>query len=61
MDEKLLTPNEVKDVLHIGINQTRKLMKTPGFPSIRLNSKIYVTEDNLKKWLEDYRGKTFHF
>lgn len=59
--DKFLTPKDVKEILHIGKNQTYRLMSSKGFPSLRLNGKILVSETSFNTWIQKYTGKTYNF
>lgn len=57
----ILTPKDVCEMFDIGKNQAYALMNSEGFPSIRLNRKIYVEEDALREWLDSIRGRKYAF
>lgn len=57
--QKLLTPKEIQCIFSIGKNQAYALMHSTGFPSITINNRIYVTQENLKKWLDTYTGRKY--
>ena len=61
MYEKLevLTAKEVSEYLKLGINKTYKLMKSDGFPSDHIGTKVYVTKEALEKWLREAENKKF--
>lgn len=56
---KLLTPKDIQCIFSIGKNQAYALMHSSGFPSITINNRIYVTQENLKKWLDTYTGRKY--
>lgn len=55
----VLTVKDVSNILKIGRDSTYSLMKSSAFPSYRLNNKLYVTEENLNKWLNSLTHKQF--
>ena len=57
--QKLLTPKDIQCIFSIGKNQAYALMHSSGFPSITINNRIYVTQENLKKWLDTYTGRKY--
>jgi len=58
---KLLSPEDIKTMTGLGKNQVYALMNSAGFPSIRLNSRIFVTEVAFASWLATYEGRTYLF
>ena len=58
-DIKVYTPSELAEVLKIGKTNTYRLMRTSGFPSYKINNKIFVTETALIEWLNKMRGREF--
>lgn len=57
----LYTVEDVSKLFGLGRTKTYQLMAAPGFPSFRLNRKVYITKENLEKWIRDNRGKTYHY
>lgn len=41
----------------IGINTIYRMVKQPGFPSVKLGGRYYVIENKVKEWLEALTGK----
>lgn len=58
---KTYTVKDVADILHIGKNKAYALMKSQGFPAVRLNRTLIVREDMLDKWLSQNTGKQYCF
>ncbi len=50
---KLLTREEVQQILHIGKCTYYKLCKQPSFPLVRIGRKFYVDADGLDKWIKE--------
>lgn len=50
---------DIKRIFKIGNNKAYALLSSRGFPSFRLNKRLYVTKDNLEEWLAKTKGKTF--
>ena len=58
---KLLSPKDLQELTGLGKNQVYALMNSSGFPSMRLNSRIFVTEAAFASWLTTYQGRTYLF
>jgi excisionase family DNA binding protein len=46
---------DLQNILEISDRQARALMRTEGFPSIKIGNQYRISEDNLMKWLENTR------
>lgn len=57
MMQNVLTTKEVSKKLHMGINQTRELIKRDDFPKITIGKKWLIPENELDKWLSQNIGK----
>ena len=57
--DKLLTPKDIQRIFSIGKNRAYELMRSSGFPTIRIGNRLYVTKDSLDEWLSTYEGRTF--
>ena len=55
----LYTVSDIQRIFKIGRNKAYQLMSSSGFPSITINNRIYVTQENLKKWLDTYTGRKY--
>lgn len=55
----LLTAKDVGEIFHMGKNQVYNLMRSSGFPTIRINNRMYVQKDALQKWLNRYQGRIY--
>ena len=58
---KLLTPKDIQSIFSIGKNQAYALMNSAGFPAIKLNNRLFVTEEALSSWLATYKGRSYLF
>lgn len=61
MNNEELTVLQTKDLqeyLGIGKDKAYALMRSEGFPSIRIGKQYIITMLNLKNWLNDNIGKT---
>lgn len=56
--QNILTTKEVSQKLHMGINQTRNLIKRKDFPKITYGRKWIIPEEELDKWITKNLGKT---
>lgn len=52
---RMLTPKMVSQELNIGITNTYKLFKLKGFPKIQIGRKMFVEEEDLKKFLDEHK------
>lgn len=57
MDKKVLTLDELADVLCVSKSYARRLAKVSGFPVIRFGLRIIVPAEALDQWLMDNVGK----
>lgn len=48
----ILTTEELQEVLKISKGQAKALMRTEGFPSIRISRDYRVEEEALMEWLK---------
>ena len=52
---KLLSRDQVQEVLGCGKNTFYKLCKQPSFPVVHVGNKLMVDADGLKDWIEQYK------
>lgn len=57
---RILRPKDLQDKLGIGRERAYALMRTGGFPSIRLGCSYVVTEAALETWLKQNEGRTIN-
>ena len=60
-DIVVYTVNDIQKILSLGKTRAYELMRSDGFPSFKLNNRLYVTKQNLEKWLDRYVNKTFRY
>lgn len=60
-DPVLYTVNDIMRIFRMGKSRAYQLMVSDGFPSFRLNKKIYVSQEKLEKWIEKTCGKTYKY
>lgn len=58
--EKLLRVKDIAEIFGCGRNKAYELMKSPGFPTVKIGKNLYVSETELEKWIEDYSGKEYY-
>ena len=56
-DKKFYTVTEIKNMLTIGTNKVYNLIKSEGFPSIKIGNKYIVPKDEFEKWVKTYTCK----
>lgn len=52
---KMLTVDEVKEVLQLGKDKVYAIFRRDDFPAIRIGKRFVVEEGALKKWLQERR------
>lgn len=52
---KVLTVDEVKNLLKLGRNKVYKIFARDDFPAILIGRRYVVEEEALKKWLQERR------
>ena len=52
----VLTVEELRTVLGIGVSKAYRLMAEPGFPKVKIGSKYKVYRDGLRRYLENQIG-----
>lgn len=55
----MLTTKDLQRELQIGRDRAYGLMRSNGFPSIRIGCRYYVTKQALDEWLKKYQYKSF--
>lgn len=58
-DPILYTIEDIQRIFMIGRNKALALMNSSGFPSFRLNRKMYVSKGKLEEWIEKSSGKSY--
>lgn len=48
---KLYTVNDIQKIFQLSRTKAYQLMVYDGFPSFRLNKKLYVEHDTLEDWM----------
>ena len=56
-DLYLITTPELMDELGIGKDKAYALMRSEGFPSMKIGKGYCVSRGNLKKWISECVGK----
>ena len=51
----ILTPEMVKEYLHLGRSKTYVLMGQPNFPAFRIGKEIRVKKGDLLKWIDEQK------
>lgn len=58
---RLYTVDDVQDIFKLGRTKAYQLMSSDGFPSFRLNKKLYVSHDKLTDWIRKTSGKEYTY
>lgn len=48
----LITVEEAAKLLNVGMNRAYILVRTPGFPALRIGHKYFVNKMGLQKWID---------
>lgn len=57
----LYTVEDIMAIFKMGRTKAYQLMSSDGFPSFRLNKKLYISKDKLSEWVEKNAHKTYYF
>lgn len=57
----LYTVEDIQQIFKLGRTKAYELMSSDGFPSFRLNTKLYVERGKLQNWIDKRVGKSFSF
>ena len=52
----ILTTNDVKSILKLSDKQAKALMRTEGFPSIKIGREYRVEEQSLLDWMKETKS-----
>lgn len=55
------TVSDIQRIMSLGRTRAYELMRSDGFPSIKLNNRIYITKTNFEKWLDKNTNKVFRY
>ena len=58
-DYSVMSAKDLASRLHIGRDKAYALIKSKGFPSIKLGGRYIVTSKALNEWLDQYEYKSF--
>ena len=58
-EERLLTPKDLQYIFGIGKNRAYELMNSSGFPTLKINNRMYVSKTALNKWIDIYTGRQY--
>lgn len=57
----LYNVDDIQQIFKIGRSKAYELMSADGFPSFKLNRKVYVEHEKLMNWVNKMGGKTFSY
>lgn len=57
--DRLLTPKDLQVIFSIGKNRAYELMNSSGFPTLKINNRMYVSKSALDKWIDTYTGRQY--
>lgn len=57
----LYTVDDIQNIFKIGRTKAYQLMCSSGFPSFKLNKKLYISKEKLEDWIAKTSGKTYNY
>lgn len=60
-DERLLTVRDIERIFNISKNTAYGLMKSSGFPTIKINRRLFVYPSELDSWMKRQSFRTYIF
>ena len=57
----LYTVTDIQRVFNLGRTKAYELLSADGFPSFKINNRVYVEREQLLSWLNKRVGKRFSF
>ena len=54
---KILNSKEIKDKLRIGQSTLYQLLRSTDFPSYKIGTKYYATEEEIENWILSKQNK----
>lgn len=57
----LYTVNDIMRIFKMGRSKAYQLMASSGFPSFKLNNKLYISSEKLEKWIDKTSGRCYYF
>lgn len=60
-DTIIYTVTDVQNILSLGRTKAYELMRSDGFPSVKLNNRLYVSKENFEKWFDKQTNKVYHY
>lgn len=55
----LYTIKDIQNIFKLGRTKAYELMASDGFPSFKLNSRVYVEKAKLNEWVSKQAGKEY--
>lgn len=56
---QMLTAKDIQRIFHMGKNTAYSLMNSKGFPTLRINERLYVDPDALRTWIKENVGQQY--
>lgn len=60
-DTIIYTVKDIQNILSLGRTKAYELMRSDGFPSVKLNNRLYVSKENFEKWFNKQTNKTYSY
>ncbi len=55
----ILKTEDIRKMMGIGRDKAYALIRSKGFPAMKIGNTYFVTTENFRKWLDDYAGKEY--
>ena len=53
------TPSDLIKILPIGRDKVYELIRSPGFPAVKIGRTYIIKKTSFEKWLKTYEGKEY--
>ncbi len=54
MEKMMMSIKEIAEAMGMGIHQAERLVKSAGFPSIKIGRRYFVPISEFEKWIKNY-------
>lgn len=56
----IYTPKDIQRIFNCGRKKSYEIMNMSGFPSFRIDTKLYVEKKELEKWISKNKNKNLN-
>ena len=58
-DKEFLSPDDLIEMLPLGRDKVYELIRSPGFPAVKIRRSYIIWRPSLEKWIKEYEGNEF--